>query len=660
MRSVAVRTTGMVCCLLIVVGIGVVPGRVSANFFTVPATSSPPVSSFFDHDDPDYTTDDNFVKYTGEAWIDGSASLDDCVSGLNCYDGHNGVDFNGDFGDQILAATDGAVSSIYWNDCSGWTMSVWHEDLGLSTLYAHIATTTAATTSQVVSRGNYIADMDSTGDCATGAHLHFGVMDGYSTTTSERIDPYGWWGTSTDPWAYNQDYLWTTDPPSYDLAKTASTTISTDTAWRGNFRIDSYASVDSGITLTIEPGTIIKFGAGAYLQVDGTLNAQGTAAHPIYFTSIKDDSVGGDTNGDGSSTTPGKGDWGYIQLSNNSTSSISNAVIRYGGYPSYPRYANFYVEGGYLSATSTIFASSSYYGLQMASGTVKIASSTFKNNSYVGFFANGSGNLSVTSSTFTGNGIYTGSSYGAGYVSFDNGIVFESSGNTASGNSWNGFEMGGAYMNEDQTWGRDIPHILASPLRVSSTKTLVLDRGTAVKFNIDPQSSLIVGGVLSSFGTSSDKVYITSLRDDSVGNDTNNDGDSTSPAPGDWSSIMTDPDSSSTLSYTVVRYGGANNYPYYSEFYLNGGAFNIWHSVIASSTNYGVTIASGTLDIASSSITAIGSYGVNNLTNATSSAIARENWWGTSSGPTHSSNPNGTGISVTDYVDFNNWLSSEP
>jgi PKD repeat protein len=36
---------------------------------------------------------------------------------------------------------------------------------------------------------------------------------------------------------------------------------------------------------------------------------------------------------------------------------------------------------------------------------------------------------------------------------------------------------------------------------------------------------------------------------------------------------------------------------------------------------------------------------------------ARYNWWGHASGPTHSSNPLGTGDEVTDYVDFTPWLS---
>ena len=39
---------------------------------------------------------------------------------------------------------------------------------------------------------------------------------------------------------------------------------------------------------------------------------------------------------------------------------------------------------------------------------------------------------------------------------------------------------------------------------------------------------------------------------------------------------------------------------------------------------------------------------------------ARNNWWGATSGPTHASNPSGTGDVVTDNVDFVPWLTAAP
>ncbi len=88
--------------------------------------------------------------------------------------------------------------------------------------------------------------------------------------------------------------------------------------------------LDSGITLTIEPGVIVKFEQGASLDSYlGNLVVNGTPEDPVIFTSLVDDSVGGDTNGDGGTTSPQKSFWGAIRV-RYPNDKLEHAKIRYG------------------------------------------------------------------------------------------------------------------------------------------------------------------------------------------------------------------------------------------------------------------------------------------------------------------------------------------
>ena len=91
-------------------------------------------------------------------------------------------------------------------------------------------------------------------------------------------------------------------------------------------------SIESGATLTIESGVVVKFelAVGAKISTGGgKMVANGAEGNPIIFTSILDDSVGGDTNGDGSATAPGINDWNLIWLGN-ASDEVTFSEIRYG------------------------------------------------------------------------------------------------------------------------------------------------------------------------------------------------------------------------------------------------------------------------------------------------------------------------------------------
>lgn len=95
-------------------------------------------------------------------------------------------------------------------------------------------------------------------------------------------------------------------------------------------------TVAAGKKVTIMPGAIIKFQPAAIIYVSGILEAKGTAANPIVFTSLYDDDcglIGGCGNTDNASTTPHAGDWAMIRFESPSgPSHLEYATVRYGGY----------------------------------------------------------------------------------------------------------------------------------------------------------------------------------------------------------------------------------------------------------------------------------------------------------------------------------------
>ncbi|WP_424986522.1 DUF5930 domain-containing protein [Microbulbifer sp. S227A] len=85
---------------------------------------------------------------------------------------HNGSDFAGPAGTDILATADGVVIHAGWQSGYGRLVKIRH-DFGIETYYAHNSRIRVKK-GQRVSRGEHIADMGSTGR-VTGTHLHYEV-----------------------------------------------------------------------------------------------------------------------------------------------------------------------------------------------------------------------------------------------------------------------------------------------------------------------------------------------------------------------------------------------------------------------------------------------------------------------------------------------------
>lgn len=134
--------------------------------------------------------------------------------------------------------------------------------------------------------------------------------------------------------------------PKAFAATHVSGDINTNTTWtiaNSPYVVDSDIYISNGVTFNIEPGVIVKFAPFTSMFIDSeteeTFRAVGTPENKIYFTSLADDTIGGDTNGDGSTTFPDVADnsnniWYGIYVHNGFNLStihilLNNVVVRY-------------------------------------------------------------------------------------------------------------------------------------------------------------------------------------------------------------------------------------------------------------------------------------------------------------------------------------------
>lgn len=87
---------------------------------------------------------------------------------------HKGIDIGVGTNSKVLAAADGAVKFVGSNSARGKYVVVYHQSLGLTSVYQHLSSYSVKA-GQSVSKGQEIARSGNTGN-SSGPHLHFELV----------------------------------------------------------------------------------------------------------------------------------------------------------------------------------------------------------------------------------------------------------------------------------------------------------------------------------------------------------------------------------------------------------------------------------------------------------------------------------------------------
>jgi len=186
--------------------------------------------------------------------------------------------------------------------------------------------------------------------------LHQQVLSRLSPQTAERIAHQ------------NLEELMGESAKGAPLPQIKSGTLQHDETWSGEIYIPDGVRVPQGVTLTIEPGTIIKFKyardyrdlhRGTLMISGGTLKAIGTPTNPIWFTSNAENPINGDWEGILVENSNGENTFNYCIVEYafigirfwTASGTVANSIVRW-----------INAEGIYMERSHVVVENSMFYG----------------------------------------------------------------------------------------------------------------------------------------------------------------------------------------------------------------------------------------------------------------------------------------------------------
>ena len=314
-----------------------------------------------------------------------------------------------------------------------------------------------------------------------------------------------------------------------------SGTVSGQQQWSGTVFVQGNTTIAPAAEVNIAAGTVVKVAAGAWIDVQGELNANGTSSEPVTFTSWRDDAIGGEVSDPGVDT-PLAGDWESIYFTDGDDSSFQHVDVNYAGNrfssgSSSGYIGAFQIRNADVSLTDVDISDSDGRGVHVESGAPTITRVSVDGARQGAFQQNLPATPRFSELAAVNSGV--------------NGVTI-SGGTLQNATTWSFGGLAG-YMHADY--------------RVGVNGDLTIDAGQTIK--VDTGKWLTVDGKLTAVGTPSNPVSFTSFRDDSLAGDTNNDAAGSSAAPGDWEALYFYEDADVTMTNAHVHYAGNWSSPTY-------------------------------------------------------------------------------------------------